>query len=83
MMKSLPLFAMLALLATAAIVGLPFAPQVKAHEVVALAKADQLPSRAILHDCKQQIWPNYDSSCLRSFVDRTAIQDARLVITHR
>jgi hypothetical protein len=80
MMKFLPLFTMIALLSAASIVGLPlFAPQVKANEPVAI----QTPSRASAPDCSQQIWPNYQTSCLRSVVGGTAIHDARLVITHR
>jgi hypothetical protein len=84
MMKSLSVFTMIALLGTAAIVGLPvFAPQVKANEPVTMARADQLPLHSTAPDCSKQIWPNYDTSCLHRLADSATIQDARLVNTHR
>ena len=65
MIKSLTALAIFALLG-ASVVALPgFAPQVKASEAVALAKADRLDIRPAARNCSQQVWPNFDASCLR------------------
>jgi hypothetical protein len=65
MMKSLAAFAIFALLG-ASVIALPgFAPDVKASETVALAKADRLPIHAIVRNCSGEVWPNFDNSCLR------------------
>jgi hypothetical protein len=72
MMKSLAAFATFALLA-ASVIALPgFAPDVKASETVARAKADRLPIKAdrlpihgIARNCSGEVWPNFDNSCLR------------------
>jgi hypothetical protein len=61
MMKSLAAFATFALLA-ASVIALPgFAPDVKASETVARAKADRLPIHGIAQNCSGEVWPN---SCL-------------------
>jgi hypothetical protein len=74
MIKSLTGLAIFGLLGTA-VVALPgFAPRVEARETVALAKADRLDVR----NCSQQLWPNFDTSCLRS-KSGLAVLDVRLV----
>ena len=83
MIKSLTTFAIFALLATS-VVALPgFAPQVKADEVVALAKADRLPVHPVAGNCASQIWPNIASSCLRNAEFGAPIREARLVTARR
>jgi hypothetical protein len=77
MIKSLTALAIFALLG-AAVVALPgFAPQVEASEAVALAKADRLDIRPVARNCSQQIWPNFDASCLRK--GEVTVREARLV----
>ena len=75
MIKSLTALAIFGLLGTA-VVALPgFAPRVEASETVALAKADRLDVR----NCSQQVWPNFDASCLRGSESGLAIPEVRLV----
>jgi hypothetical protein len=65
MMKSLSALAIFALLG-ALVVALPgFAPDVKASETTALAKADRLPIHPVLRNCSGEVWPDFDNSCLR------------------
>jgi hypothetical protein len=79
MIKSLSALAIFGLLG-AAVVALPgFAPRVEAGETVALAKADRLDFR----NCSQQLWPNFDTSCLRSSEPGLAVLDVRLVTARR
>ena len=74
MIKSLTGLAIFGLLGTA-VVALPgLAPRVEARETVALAKADRLDFR----NCSQQLWPNFDTSCLRS-ESGLPVLDVRLV----
>jgi hypothetical protein len=81
MIKSLTALAIFAILG-AAVIALPgFAPEVKASETVALAKADRLELRPIEQNCSQQIWPNYYTSCLRK--GDVMIREARLVTARR
>ena len=55
MIKSLTALAIFALLG-ASVIALPgFAPQVKASEVVALAKGDRLAIRPIVRNCSSQV----------------------------
>jgi len=78
MIKSLTGLAIFGLLGTA-VVALPgLAPRVEARETVALAKADRLDVR----NCSQQLWPNFDTSCLRSESGLAAL-DVRLVTARR
>jgi hypothetical protein len=66
MIKSLTALAIFGLLGTA-VVALPgFAPRVEASETVALA-------------CSEQVWPNFDASCLRGSESGLAITEVRLV----
>jgi hypothetical protein len=81
MMKSLSALAIFAFLG-ASVVALPgFAPQVEASETVALAKADRLELRQVAQNCSQQVWPNFDASCLRK--GEVMVQEARLVTARR
>jgi hypothetical protein len=66
MIKSLTALAIFGLLG-AAVVALPgFAPRVEASETVASAKAGRLDIRPLARNCSQQVWPNFDTSCLRN-----------------
>jgi hypothetical protein len=81
MMKSLSALTIIAFLGVA-VVALPgFAPQVEAHETVALAKADRLEIRQVAQNCSQQVWPNFDASCLRK--GEVMVREARLVTARR
>jgi hypothetical protein len=81
MIKSLTALAIFAVLG-ASVIALPgFAPQVEASETVALAKADRLEIRPVVRNCSQQVWPNFDASCLRS--GDVPVHEARLVTARR
>ncbi len=83
MIKSLTPFAVFALLG-ASVLALPgFAPEVKANEVVALAKADRLAIHPVAGNCASQIWPNIESTCLRNTRSDVAVREVRLVTAHR
>ena len=83
MIKSLTALAIFALLG-AAVVALPgFAPQVEASETVALAKADRLDIRPVAPNCSQQVWPNFDASCLRNPESGARFREARLITARR
>ena len=78
MFKSLMVLSIFGL-GVAAVVALPgFAPRVEASVGVALAMADRLDVR----NCSQQLWPNFDTSCLRS-ESGLAVLDVRLVTARR
>jgi hypothetical protein len=79
MIKSLTALAIFGFLG-AAVIALPgFAPQVEACEPVALAKADRLAIRPVARNCAQQVWPSFDTSCLREGEPGVMIREARLV----
>jgi hypothetical protein len=81
MIKSLTALAIFALLG-ASVIALPgFAPQVEASETVALVKADRLDIRPAARNCSQQVWPNFDASCLRN--GEAQVREARLVTARR
>jgi hypothetical protein len=81
MIKSLTALAIFAILG-ASVIALPgFAPQVEASETAALAKGDRLEVRTIAQNCSQQVWPNFDASCLRK--GDVMIREARLVTARR
>jgi hypothetical protein len=81
MMKSLSALAIFAFLG-ASVVALPgFAPQVEASETAALAKGDRLELRSAARNCSQQVWPDFDASCLRK--GDVMIREARLVTARR
>jgi hypothetical protein len=77
MIKSVMALATFALLG-AAVIAIPgYAPQAKADEAVALAKADRLPIRLIVRSCSSQIWPQ--SSCLHDVGSGRPVLEARLI----
>jgi hypothetical protein len=79
MIKSLAALAIFGLLG-AAVVALPgFAPQVEAREPGALAKGDRLALQPVARNCSQQVWPNFDTSCLRTSEPGVRLRQARLV----
>jgi hypothetical protein len=81
MIKSLTALAIFAILG-ASVIALPgFAPQVEASETAALAKADRLELRSAARNCSQQVWPDFDASCLRK--GDAMIREARLVTARR
>jgi hypothetical protein len=83
MIRSLAALALLAFMGVAALALPGFTPPVKANEVVALAKADRLAIHPVAGNCASQIWPNIESTCLRSASSDTAVREARLVTAHR
>jgi len=83
MIKSIAALAIFGLLG-AAVVALPgFAPQLEASETSVLAKGDRLDIRPIARNCLQQVWPNFNASCLRSGESGATVGEARLVIARR
>jgi hypothetical protein len=83
MMKSFIAFAMFALLGVSVMVLPGFAPQVKARETVALAKADRLASHPAARNCLGQVWPDFEASCLRRGESDARVHEARLVTARR
>ena len=81
--KSLTTLAIFALLGGAAIALPGFAPQVKARETVALAKADRLASHPAARNCLGQVWPDFEASCLRRGESDVRVREARLVTARR
>jgi hypothetical protein len=80
MIKSLMALTIFALLG-ASVIAIPgFAPQAKADEAVALAKADRLPIHLIVRSCSSQIWPHIDASCLRDVESGMPVHEARLIM---
>jgi hypothetical protein len=61
MVKSAAALAIL-VLASTAILAMPYISQVEAEETVALAKGDRLDIRS---ECTEQVWPNFTPSCLK------------------
>jgi hypothetical protein len=83
MIKSLTALAIFAVLG-ASVVALPgFAPQVEASETIALAKGDRLDIRSAAKNCSQQVWPNFEASCLRHGKSQVKVREARLVTARR
>lgn len=83
MIKSLAALAIFGLLG-AAVVALPgFAPQAAAREPTALAKGDRLHVEPVARNCSQQVWPNFDASCLHNSGPEVTIREARLVTAPR
>src|SRR3954447_9659604 len=70
-----------ALLLGAVAIALPvFASGVKADGAVALAKSDRLAVHALAADCTRQVWPQIETSCLRSSEAGARISEARLIV---
>jgi hypothetical protein len=83
MMKSITALAIFGLLGVAVVVLPDVAPEVKASETITLAKGDQSIIRPIARNCLQQVWPNFDASCLRGTEPDVMIGEARLVTARR
>ena len=83
MIRSLAAIAIFAFMGVSAFALPGFAPEVKANEVVALAKADRLAVHPIAVNCAGQIWPNIESTCLRNTRSDLAVREARLVTANR
>ena len=82
MIKSLASLAIFALLG-ASVIALPmFAPEVRANEAPALGKASRLAVRPVMAKCSDQIWPNFETSCLRQ-PGSGEVREARLVTARR
>jgi len=79
MSKSLIAWALFALMAAMMIAFSGFAPQVEARETVVSIKGDRLLIRPVARNCSQQVWPNFDASCLRHAGSSALVQQARLV----
>jgi hypothetical protein len=83
MIKSLAPLAIFALLG-ASVMALPmFAPEVKAEETLAFDKADRLAVHPVIRDCSSQVWPDFDTSCLRESGSGNRVREARLVTARR
>jgi hypothetical protein len=83
MIKSISALALLALLG-ASVIALPaFAPQATASETVALTKGDRLAVHTVVRNCPSQVWPDFDTSCLRDGRSGALVQQARLVTARR
>jgi hypothetical protein len=83
MIKSLTALAIFGLLG-AAVVSLPgFAAPLESGETVALAKGGQADVQPVAQDCLQQVWPNFETSCLRNSESGVMIRQARLVTARR
>jgi hypothetical protein len=81
MLKSLTALAIFVSLGAAVVASPGFAPQVEASETMALAKADRLEIRSVARNCSQQVWSNFDASCLR--YGDVMVREARLVTVRR
>jgi hypothetical protein len=80
MIKSLLALAVFGLLGTAVVV---FSPQGKAAESAALAKGNRLEIRSVARTCSQQVWPNFEISCLHKAHSTVMIREVRLVTARR
>lgn len=83
MIRSLTALAIFGLLGAVVVSSPGFAPQVGAGEMLALAKGDPLDIRPVARNCSQQVWPNFDGSCLRNSESGVMIREARLVTARR
>jgi hypothetical protein len=90
MISSTSALAITGLLAATALALPSLAPQVKARETSlfakeasVLTKADRPDIRPIAGNCSQQVWPNFDTSCLRGNDSVAPVRDVRLVTARR
>jgi hypothetical protein len=83
MIKSLAALAVFAFLGVAVLALPGFAPEAKANEMAAFAKADRLAIHPVAGNCASQIWPNIESTCLRNIGSDVPVREARLVTAHR
>jgi hypothetical protein len=77
--KALAALAVAAFMAAAITVLPGFAPEVKASEPTAMAKADRLPVAA--GDCAKQDWPRISVECLRQQNANPIATNVRLIAT--
>jgi hypothetical protein len=56
---------------------------VKANEALAQGKADRLAIHPVIRDCSDQVWPNFDRSCLREAGSGIGVREARLMTARR
>lgn len=83
MMKSLAPLAIFAFIGVCALAPPMFAPDVKASESIALTKASRLAIHPVDRNCSDQVWPDFDTSCLRAGGSGIGVQEARLVTARR
>jgi len=83
MIKCLAALAIFAFIGVSALALPGFSPEVKANEVVALAKTDRLAIHPVARNCAGQIWPNIEATGLRNARSDVAVREARLVTAHR
>lgn len=83
MIKSFMALAILGFLGAAVVALRGIAPQVEAHEPAALAKGDRLDIPRAVINCSQQVWPNFNRSCLRNSESGVMLGEARLVTSRR
>jgi len=83
MIKSFAPLAIFALLGVSVIALPMFAPDVKANETVAPGKASRPAIHPVGRNCSDQVWPDFDTSCLRAGGSGIGIQEARLVTARR
>jgi len=79
MIKSISALGVLCLLGTAVVLLPVFAPPLEAREAVALAKADRLDIHLVARSCSQQVWPRFDTACLRRLESGATVREARFV----
>lgn len=83
MVKSLAPLAIFAFIGVCVLASPMFAPDVKATESSALTKARRLAIHAVDRNCSGQVWPDFDTSCLRAGGSGIEVQEARLVTARR
>jgi len=83
MIRYLAPLAIFALLGVSAIALPMFVPEVKANESLAPGKASRPATQPAGRDCSEQVWPNFDTSCLRAAGSGIKVQEARLVTARR
>lgn len=90
MITSASALAITGLLGATALALPSLAAQVKTGETGGLAKAatvlakgDRPDIRPIARNCSQQVWPNYDASCLRSDGSAARVREVRLITARR
>ena len=74
MIKFIAAIAISACIAASLLLFPGLAPPIEAEP--ALAKGDRLPSRVVVQNCSQQMWPNFSVGCLHG---KAAISEARLI----
>jgi len=82
MIRYLAPLAIFALLGVSAMALPMFVPEVKANEALAPGKASPA-TQPVGRDCSDQVWPNFDTSCLRAAGSRIKVEEARLVTARR